>query len=872
MSEVTSRDRAIRPSIATPDQRVRVFVSSTLEELAEERAAAKAAITALRLTPVLFELGARPHPPRSLYRAYLEQSDVFIGIYGEKYGWIAPGEAVSGLEDEYLLSGDRPKLIYVKTPAPGREPRLEEMILRVWADDRASTRPYRTATELEATIADDVAVLLTERFTAARQAGGEPPQTGLRAPRLPVPPTPLVGRSADIAALCSLLHQPDIRLATVVGPGGIGKTRLVLEVASTLHAEFDGVWFVDLAPVANPLLVPAALAAELGIIGEGSRPVLDVIAERLTGCRSLLVLDNFEQVLSAADDVAHLLAESPGLRVLVTSRSLLQVRGERAFPLTPLDTPPAEARLVEAAASPAVQLFLARAQDVRPDFALTAENAPAVAAVVRRLDGIPLAIELAAARVQLLTPAMLLRRLDRRLDLQASDRDIPERQRTLRATVDWSHSLLGPAERALFAQLGVFAGGWTIEAAEAVGTGGGEMDVMETLSALVGHSLVTVDQRPEAEPRLRMLETIRDYARERLVERGEYDKTMRRLAAYLRDFSPRAAAGLAGVESRLWIERVDAELDNLRAALAWAVGSDEAELAIRIAAPLSRYWWSRSLLAPMLDLAEQTADLPSVDRLAPDAVALLLWCRGVIRIALGRVAEAQPFLQRLVEEARALQDDWLLAHGLTGLALTLPYETAAADMRGMLHEALDIFRRLGDEWGVAFVLSPLGQVAVRDGDPAAASDLHRQALTIADRIDDDQLRGQALTLLALDAMLGADVAGARRWLVDAAALHRRLQDREGLAYCLDAFAAVALATGAPVAAARLVGAATGIRTAIGAAVWPLMAPLTEGLYDGVRAAVGADADRRERAAGAALRPSDALDYAMASTADPPPGR
>ena len=687
---------------------------------------------------------------------------------------------------------------------------------------------------------------------------------------LPRQATSFIGRDAEIAEVDSLLAGA--RITSVVGPGGIGKTRLVLEVASTLHAEFDGVWFLDLAPVANPLLVPAALAAELGIIGEGSRPVLDVIAERLTGCRSLLVLDNFEQVLSAADDVAHLLAESPGLRVLVTSRSLLQVRGERAFPLTPLDTPPAEARLVEAAASPAVQLFLARAQDVRPDFALTAENAPAVAAVVRRLDGIPLAIELAAARVQLLTPAMLLRRLDHRLDLQASDRDIPERQRTLRATVDWSHSLLGPAERALFAQLGVFAGGWTIEAAEAVGAGGGDMDVMETLSALVGHSLVTVDQRPEAEPRLRMLETIRDYARERLVERGEYDKTMRRLAEYLRDFSPRAAAGLAGVESRLWIERVDAELDNLRAALAWAVGSDEAELAIRIAAPLSRYWWSRSLLAPMLDLAEQTADLPSVDRLAPDAVALLLWCRGVIRIALGRVAEAQPFLQRLVGEARALQDDWLLAHGLTGLALTLPYETAAADMRGMLHEALDIFRRLGDEWGVAFVLSPLGQVAVRDGDPAAASDLHRQALTIADRIDDDQLRGQALTLLALDAMLGADVAGARRWLVDAAALHRRLQDREGLAYCLDAFAAVALATGAPVAAARLVGAATGIRTAIGAAVWPLMAPFTDALYDGVRAAVGTDADRRERAAGAALRPSDALDYAMASTADPPPGR
>ncbi|HZB51285.1 MAG TPA: DUF4062 domain-containing protein, partial [Mycobacteriales bacterium] len=279
------------PEISTPDRRVRVFVSSTLQELADERQAVRAAITRLRLTPVMFELGARPHPPRELYRAYLAQSDVFVGIYWRRYGWVAPGEAVSGLEDEYLLSGDRPKLIYVKSAAD-REPRLEELLARVQADDRAAYKPFDGPDELADLLADDLAVLLTERFTRpVRAAPG-----GLRSARLPVPPTAIVGREAEAAALEELLADPDVRLVTLVGPGGIGKTRLALAVATELAAPtarpggFDGVWFVDLAPVTDPEQVPGAIAAALGVRPEGTAPLLDLLADRLQGRRVLLVL------------------------------------------------------------------------------------------------------------------------------------------------------------------------------------------------------------------------------------------------------------------------------------------------------------------------------------------------------------------------------------------------------------------------------------------------------------------------------------------------------------------------------------------------------------------------------------------------------
>jgi predicted ATPase len=858
--------------ISTPDRRVRVFVSSTLQELADERRAVRAAISGLRLTPVMFELGARPHPPRELYRAYLAQSDVFVGIYWRRYGWVAPGEPVSGLEDEYLLSGDRPKLIYVKA-AGDREPRLAELLQRVQLDDRAAYKPFDTADELAELVADDLAVLLTERFTRPGRAA---PQ-GLRSARLPVPPTAIVGREAEAAAVRALLADPAVRLVTLVGPGGIGKTRLALAVAAGLtgpdQTAFDGVWFVDLAPVTDPAQVPVAIAAALGVRPEGTAPLLDLLTDRLQGRRVLLVLDNFEQVLGAAPGVAALLAACPEVTVLVTSRTVLRLRGEREVPL---------ASLPDAAA---VELFVARAREVRPDFELTAPNAAAVAELCRRLDGIPLALELAAAQLRLLPPAVLLRRLgdrlDRSLDLAAGPVDLPSRQRTLRATVEWSHSLLGPAERALLARLSVFAGAWTLEGADAVGAvrpeagddarpeagddAAGDIDVLETLSSLVAQSLASADQRAADEPRFRMLDTVRAYARERLAERGEQEATLRRLADYLCAFAAEAGPRLAGPDNREWAARVDDELADLRSMTRWAITADDARTAIRMTAPLFTYWWSRGLLAQQSDAAEQVAALPSAAALPPDAAALLLWARGMFRIARGDLAGADPLLRRLVAASAEIGDVRLRAHALAGLGLATS-AAATDEARGLLDDAVATFRRLGDRWGLAFALSTRGQVALQQGDAAAATALHREALAATEQIGNDFLRAQLLDLLGLDAMAAGDLAEARSRFAAAAEVHGGLLDQEGSAYCLGGFAAVAFAQGRAQAAGTLIGAAKHAREVVGAAVWPGMRPLVEAMDAAVQAALGDAGYAAALGEGARMRLPDALRYAREVTA------
>ena len=493
-------------------------------------------MTRLRLTPVMFELGARPHPPRELYRAYLAQSDVFVGIYWRRYGWVAPGEPVSGLEDEYLLSGDRPKLMYVKA-ADDREPRLDALLARVQADDRAAYKPFEDASELADLLADDLAVLLTERFAAPGPVPG-----GLRAAHLPVPPTGIVGRDAEVAAVAALLSRDGVHLVSLVGPGGIGKTRLALEVAA--RAFPGSAWFVDLAPVGDPALVPGAIAAALGVRPEGSGPVLDLLADRLRDRPVLLLLDNFEQVLPAAADVAALLAACPSVRLLVTSRTALRLRGEHEVPLAPLPVPPA------------VELLLDRARAVRPGFDPDPAAAAALAGIARRLDGIPLALELAAARLRLLPPAQLLRRLgdrlDRPLDLAAGPVDLPDRQRTLRSTIEWSYDLLAPAERALLDRLSVFAGTFTLAAAEAVAAAPGE-DLVDTLSSLVAQSMVGPGGEDEGgDPRFGMLGTVRAYARERLEAGPERLATLARLTAWLRDFDGAAGPQLVGPDNALW--------------------------------------------------------------------------------------------------------------------------------------------------------------------------------------------------------------------------------------------------------------------------------------------------------------------------------
>src|SRR6266487_2461547 len=667
------------PVIRTPDQRVRVFVSSTLDELAPERAAAREAITQLRLTPVLFELGARPYPPRELYRAYLAQSDIFIGLYWQRYGWVAPTMQVSGLEDEYQLASDKPKLIYIKTPAPEREQNLHRLLDRIRAEDTVSYQKFATPEELRERIANDLAQFLTERFTTP----AETPVAARLAP-LPVPRSRLIDREQERAQAQALLQREDVGLVTLTGPGGVGKTRLAVQVAADLVPQFtDGVAFISLASLKDPTLVVPTVARGLGVSQTGDDSLEERLLAYLRPRQVLLVLDNAEQLVSAAPLAAQALELAPRLKLLVTSREPLRVRDEQIVPVPPLALPdpahiPDIAHLVQV---PAVALFVERAREVKPDFALTSENAATIVEICQRLDGLPLALELAAAVLSLLSPAALLARLERRLPLLTRGaRDLPERQQTLRSTIAWSYDLLVEGEQQLFRLLSVFAGGFTLEAAQAVclpdadGTSSpvqtdDDGAVLEQLGHLLDKSLVQTQQGTGGEPRFSMLETIREYATEQLAASGEEATVQERHTHYFLRLSEEMEPHWSSPEGDLWLEQMEREDANLRAALAWSkANQDGVEIGLRLAGALYYYWFLLgSLREGRAWLEEMLARTGSSERSAARGRALLgagllAWAEDDLEAASLRAEEA-------LSIGREAQDKRLTADAETVLGL-----------------------------------------------------------------------------------------------------------------------------------------------------------------------------------------------------------
>jgi len=420
-------------AIRTPDQRLRIFVSSTMKELASARAAARSAIERLRLIPVLFELGARPYPSRDLYLAYLRQSDVFVGIYGQQYGWIAPDQEISGLEDEYLNAGAMPKLVYVQSPAPDRDPRLKEMLSRIQSDG-LSYRGFATSEELSTLIADDLAVLLSERF----DLGNQPKEAGRRSRPLPSPASRFIGREREKSIVRDLLTGEDTRMVTLVGAGGIGKTRLALEVGSELRDKFEGVVMVALDEVSSDLVV-SSIASSLGIPESPGQPLQDTVINYLRARKLLLIIDNFEHVVTAAGLLGLIISQTDQVVLLVTSRERLRLSGERVVEVPPLQVPEASDHDEALQGSDAVALFIDRASATGSNLYLDHDQLEIIAEICRGLDGIPLAIELAASRTKVVGLEELLRRLDRRLSfLSGGPRDLPVRQQTLRSTIAWS--------------------------------------------------------------------------------------------------------------------------------------------------------------------------------------------------------------------------------------------------------------------------------------------------------------------------------------------------------------------------------------------------------------------------------------------------
>jgi predicted ATPase len=784
--------------IRTPDQRLRVFVSSTLGELAAERRAVARAISALRLTPVMFEAGARPHPPRELYQAYLAQSDVFIGLYWQQYGQIAPGLQVSGLEDEFELSSGLPRLLYVKAPAPDRQPRLADLLSRIRQE--ASYRHFGTPAELTRLVRDDLAVLLSERFAAAgpAAAGTAPSRASSRGPRpLPVSVTSLVGRERDIDEVASLVSRPEVRLVTLTGPGGIGKTRLAVAVGERLRDRFDaGTAFVPLDAITRSELVPATIGRAVGAELAGVDSPLQALAEILGDDPWLLILDNLEQVVDAAGDLGELLTRCPGLAILATSRTVLGLRAEREYPVLPLPPPadPATVPLADLKSSPAVELFVDRARTVRPDFALTADNAVPVAEICRRLEGLPLAIELAAARTRLLNPAALLDRLARSLDaLGTGTADLPERQRTLRATVEWSVGLLEEAERSLLEVAAVFVDGWTIQAA-AKAAGLDEDRALELSEELARHSLIYLDSSGPA-PRSRMLETIRAFVAERLEARPDAAEIRRRHADYYRRLTEQADRPLRGAGQNEWLERLQAEAGNLAAAVRWYLAHDPGPLPhlFRILWP---FWFLRDHMREGQFWAAQL--LAAADPPDPQARAEL------VGTALGAALEVGDDEAALAADARlkpllpGIDDPFLRAVFQLAMAWCAPI---TGDFDGALQaatESLKQLRALDEPFWIALAVGSLGTVEKILGRDEDALRHMREARDLGDRFGSSTwLAAWSRVQLGTLSIMGGDLRQARALLDEALDLSVAARNTAGVALCLATFARLASEEGDP---------------------------------------------------------------------------
>jgi predicted ATPase/class 3 adenylate cyclase len=633
---------------------------------------------------------------------------------------------------------------------------------------------------------------------------------------LPTQLTSFLGRQREIAEAHRLLL--DGRLLTLTGPGGTGKTRLSLQIAADATDRFpDGIYFVPLGTISQADLVLPTIAQAVGLVDPGTRS-LDRLVEHIGARCFLLVLDNFEQVSDAAPQIAELLGRAPKISILVTSRSPLRVYGEREYPVPPLGVPDPKhlPDFEQLSTYESVALFVERAMAVRPDFAVTSANAPAVAEICVRLDGLPLAIELAAARVRVLSPQAIMERLGDRLRLlSGGSRDLPERQQTLRGAIAWSHDLLDQADQRVFARFSVFAGGATLDAIERVVFDPGDpADALDAIASLVDKSLVRQESEPDGEPRFRMLGTIREFAMEKLAERGETEQIGDRHAAWVLAFVEEGAASIFGPEQKALLDRYEREHDNIRAALARAIALEQAEMAMRVFTASWRFWQMRGYLAEAREHAERVLALPA-SREYPDARAAALEAAGGVAYWQADVVASRVCYAEALEMARASGDDARTANALYNMTFTFTMEQEdQVKARELAQEAVDIYRRLGDEAGIGRALWGLANSYYFFRDFAGGIDVARESLEIFRRVGDRFMTGWSLYIVAVYNMT-LDRGAVRGALEEALPLFTAIEDKSGYALIFDAFAALDWTEGNVKRAVRLAGYASATEASTG---------------------------------------------------------